>query len=130
MRTLAFLWPTDGKEQLMINNRRDLICPAIDGISNELLSLGVQVIYVNLAAEEYNFPEEELKVPAFILGLPLYRWKNIKNKKFDLIWHAIKDPTPSKVKKHIKNIMKQLDPFIPILNPVSQIKKHTKKKYI
>ncbi len=130
MRILVLLWPTDGKEQLIINKRRDLICPAIDGISKEILSLGTQVVYVNVAAEKYNFPEKELKVPAFISGLPLYKWENIKNKQFDLIWHAIKDPTPVMAIKYVERIMQQLDPNIPVLNPISKIKDHTKRNYI
>ena len=130
MRILALTWPTDNKNQLMINRRRDLICPAIDGITNELLSEGHSVLYVNIAAEVFSYDEKELKLLSFISGLPFYRWSNIKNKKFDIIWHAIKDPTPPEAIKPVKKIMKELDSSIPVLNSISYISTHTKRKYI
>lgn len=130
MRILALLWPTNGKEELMINRRGDLVCPAIDGLTNEILSLGEQVVYVNVAAEKYNFPEEQLKTIGFVSGLPLHKWDDIKNKNFDLIWHAIKDPTPPQSIPYINKIMSELNPSIPVLNPVSKLKGHTKKRYI
>jgi len=131
MRILALAWPTtsDGKT-LMINKRKDLICPAIDGIIDELLRLGHSVIYVNVARELYNYNEQDLKCPSFISGLPFFRWSDIKNKKFDIIWHAIQDPTPALAIECVDKIMKEMDPSIPILNPVCHIKTHTKKKYL
>ncbi len=130
MRILALAWPTDNMNQLMINGRRDLICPAIDGISNELLNEGHSVTYVNIAAEVIPYDKKDLKLPAFISGLPFYRWSQIKNKNFDIIWHAIKDPTPPEAIKPVNKIMKELDPSIPVLNSVAYISNHTKIKYI
>lgn len=131
MRILALTWPTTNNGQnLMINKRRDLLCPAIDGISDELLKLGHSVICVNAAREVYDYDEADLNCPGFISGLPFFQWKDIKNKNFDIIWHAIQDPTPEQAIEPINKIMKELDTDIPVLNPVSHIKTHTKRKYL
>ncbi len=131
MRILALTWTTfDDEETMMINARGDLVCPAIDGLTNELLKLGHTVIYVNVFAEHKSVPEKDLKCPAMISGLPYYLWSQIKNKDFDVIWHCIKDPTPEAAVPYIEKIMAELDPSIPVLNRVEQLKDHNKRKYI
>ncbi len=131
MRILVLTWPTtnDGKT-LMLNKRKDLICPAIDGINDELLKIGHSVICVNVARQIYKYDKQDLQCPGFISGLPFYKWKEIKNKKFDIIWHAVQDPTPKSAIEPINQIMKELDNNIPVLNPISHIQTHTKRKYL
>ena len=131
MRILALTWPTTSNgKTLMLNKRKDLLCPAVDGIFDELLRIGHSVICVNVAMEIYNYNEQELQCPGFISGLPFFKWKDIKNKKFDIIYHAIQDPSPKEAVEPINNIMKELDNDIPVLNPVSHLKTHTKRKYL
>jgi len=131
MKILALTWTTfDSEKELMINARGDLICPAVDGLTNELLSLGHQVVYVNLAAEHIECTEKQLACPTHISGLPYYLWKDIKKKNFDLIWHAIKDPTPPAALPYVEKVMKELDPKIPVLNNVNKLKDHNKRNYV
>jgi hypothetical protein len=131
MRILALTWTTfDDEKRLMINSRGDLICPAIDGLTNELLNLGHQIVYVNLFAEHQKCTEKELACPAHISGLPMHLWKDIKNKNFNIVWHAIKDPTPAQAIPYVERIMSELDPTIPILNDARKLADHTKRKYI
>ncbi len=131
MRILALTWTTrDNETELMINARRDLLCPAIDGFTNELLNLGHQVVYVNVFAEHVKLSEQDLRCPGMISGLPFYLWSEIKNKKFDVIWHAIKDPTPQLAIPYVEKIMQELDPNIPVLNNIKDLQNHTKRKYI
>ncbi len=129
MRVLALMWPTDAREELMINRRRDLIVPAIDGITNELLNLGHTVVYVNVAAEEYTYASTDLSLLSYISGLQFKLWADIRNRQFDVVWHAIKDPTPPAAIPHVERIMADL-PEVPVLNPVSQLRSHTKRKYL
>jgi hypothetical protein len=130
MRILALTWTTEDHELPMINARGDLWCPAIDGITNELLKLGHQVVYVNLLPMKYELTAEQLKCKAFISGLPYHTWDEIKNKNFDLIWHSIKDPTPPQAIEFVEKVMAELDPKIPILNHINKLKDHNKRKYI
>jgi len=124
MRILAITWHTfDCEERLMINSRGDLVCPAIDGITNELLKLGHQVVYLNA------FPKHT-DCLAMISGLKYYEWEDIKNRDFDIIWHCVKDPTPKKALPYFEKIMKDIDPKIPVWNDVKHLKDHTKRKYI
>ena len=45
LRILALTWPTfDCDKKMMINARGDLVCPAIDGLTNELIKLGAKVV--------------------------------------------------------------------------------------
>lgn len=131
MRILALTWPTfDDEERMMINARGDLVCPAIDGLTNEFLNLGHTVVYVNLFAEHRTLSEKDLACPAMLSGLPFYLWKDIKNKDFDIVWHACKDPTPEVALPYYERVMKELDPNIPVLNNVEKLKDHNKRKYI
>jgi len=130
MRILALTWPTNGKGELMINARRDLLCPAIDGIVDELLQRGHSVICVNLAAEVRDYHAEELSVPGFVSGVPFFRWSEVKNREFDLVWHAIKDPTPAAAVEVVERAMRQLNPDVRVLNPVSKLKDHVKRNYL
>lgn len=132
LKILALTWTTfDNETELMINARRDLICPAVDGLTNELLNLGHTVIYVNVFAEyKKDIPKKDLDCPAMISGLKYYLWQDIKTRDFDLIWHCVKDPTPPQALPYFKKIMEELDPKIPVLNDVEKLKDHTKRKYI
>jgi len=130
MRILALTWPTEDKEGLMLNRRRDLLCPAIDGITDELLKLGHSVVYVNLAADCCEYEPADLGRPAWISGLPFYRWHDIRNKNFDLVWHAIKDPTPSQALPYVERVMQELDSRIPVFNSATHLQDHTKRKYL
>lgn len=131
LRILALTWPTfDDEKRMMINARGDLVCPAIDGLTNELINLGHTVIYVNVFAEYIMPSEHDLKCLAMISGLPFHLWKDIKNKDFDLIWHACKDPTPEMALPYFKKIMDELNQKIPVLNNVEKLKDHTKRKYV
>lgn len=131
MRILALTWPTtsDGKT-LMLNRRRDLICPAVDGIFDELLRIGHSVICINVALEAFEFDTQDTRCPGFISGLPYFKWADVKNKSFDLIWHAIQDPTPVQAIHPVNAIMRELDVEIPVLNPIDHIRTHTKRKYL
>jgi hypothetical protein len=124
MRILALAWTTfDNEKELMINERSDLICPAIDGISDCLLKRGHQVVYVNI------FPADT-KCLAHISGLPYHKWEDIKNRQFDVVWHAIKDPTPPLAVEAVRKIMAELPKDIPVWNNVELLKDHTKDKYV
>lgn len=130
MRILALTWPTfDNEKDLMINQRGDLLCPAIDGLTNELLKLGHQVVYVNLMAEERELSEKEWACLGFISGLPFHKWDDIRNRDFDIVWSAIKDPTPPQCLPHYVRIIEQLS-GIPIINDARKLADHTKTKYI
>lgn len=124
LRILALTWTTfDDEENLMINDRSDLICPAIDGITNIFLQRGHQVVYVNLFKKHTH-------CLSHISGLPYHRWEEVKNRNFDIIWHAIKDPTPLGAIPEVEKIMKELPENIPIWNDVKKLKDHTKRHYI
>ncbi len=122
MRILALMWPTNGREDLMINRRGDMVCPAIDGITDALMELGHTVVYVNLHPDDTD-------LISHISGLKFHRWKNIANRQFDLVWHAIKDPTPEVAIPHVERMMEELQ-GIPVLNPVSSLRHHTKSRYL
>ena len=131
MKILALTWTTfDCEKKMMINARGDLVCPAIDGLTNEFLKLGHQVVYVNVFAEHIMPSEKDLNCLGMISGLPFHLWKDIKNKNFDIIWHAVKDPTPPAALPYFAKIMEELDSNIPVLNHVESLKDHTKRKYI
>jgi hypothetical protein len=124
LRILALTWTTfDDEQELMINSRSDLICPAIDGITNIFLQRGHQVVYVNLFYKHTH-------CLSHISGLPYHRWEDIKNRKFDIVWHAIKDPTPPNAVIEVRKIMSQLPKDIPIWNNVEHLQTHTKRKYV
>jgi hypothetical protein len=131
LRILALTWTTfDNETELMINQRGDLICPAADGLTNELLNLGHQVVYVNVAAEHLKCTEKQLSAKAMISGLPYMLWKDVKSRDWDIIWHCIKDPTPTIAIPYIEKIMAELDPKIPVWNNIKFMKDHLKRKYI
>jgi len=131
LRILALTWPTfDCDKKMMINARGDLVCPAIDGLTNELIKLGHQIVYVNVFAEHIMPSEKDLSCLGMISGLKFHLWKDIKNKDFDIIWHAVKDPTPPAALFHFEKIMKELNPNIPVLNNIESLQDHTKRKYI
>lgn len=129
MRILSLMWPTNGREELMINSRRDMLCPATDGLVDELLNLGHQVVCINIAAEEYDFTVADLACPTMLAGLPCLRWKDVKRKDFDVVWHNIKDPTPPKAIEHVNRITAEFE-GVPIWNDVNHLRTHTKQKYI
>lgn len=131
MKVLCLTFPTfDDEKTLMINARRDLLCPAIDGIVSELLKLGHQVVCVNLATLVHNYSEQELNCPGFISGMKYVGWNEVTNKDFDLIWHAVKDPTPEIVLDKIRVVMQGLSRDIPVINNVESLKDHDKRKYL
>ena len=114
----------------MINARRDLLCPAIDGIVDELLKRGHSVICVNLAAEVAEYSASELALPGFVSGVPYFRWSDVRNRNFDLVWHAIKDPTPGAAVRVVSRVMKDLHPDVRVLNPVAKLRNHVKQNYL
>jgi hypothetical protein len=134
MRIAALVWPTfDNETELMINQRGDLLCPAIDGLTNELLKLGHQVLYVNLFQEHRGLTDREKNCIGMISGLSFHKWEYIRNRKFDLIWCAIKDPTPKQCLPYVEKVLAELqaeNPNTPILNDARKLADHTKNKYI
>jgi len=117
----------------MINQRGDLLCPAIDGLTNELLKLGHQVLYINLFSEYRELTDKEKNCIGMISGLSFHKWEYVRNRKFDLIWCAIKDPTPKQCLPYLEKVLAEVvaeNPNTPILNDARKLADHTKNKYV
>ena len=63
MRVFALTRPTADNDELMINRRGDLLCPAVDEILVQLVALGNSVVCVNVAAECRDYCAEQLALP-------------------------------------------------------------------
>lgn len=131
MRILALTWPTrGGNDELMINTRRDLICPAIDGLAKALLARGHQVVYVNLAEEVIDYEARDLALPTFVSGLKMHKLSDLTRWDFDLCWHAIMDPTPTRALDLVSEAMTRLPDDIPVMNDARRLCNHRKDTYL
>ena len=130
MRILVLTWPTNQRDELMTNARGDLLCPAIDGLVDQLVTQGHTLVCVNVAADCFDFDPNELALPAWASGMQYVRWSQVQKRDFDLVWHGVKVPTPPPAVDAIGKIMQDLPPEIRVLNPVQRMKDFTKRTYL
>jgi hypothetical protein len=123
MRILAIVAPYAGTPQAIhLNARGDIVMIAPDRIVDYLLERGHQVVYCLVTGEE-------CPRLACCSGLPLYTESDIKNWEFDLIWHCVKDPTPSQFVPEIRRITARVPRSVPIINNTEFVQHWTKPYY-
>lgn len=126
MRVLVLVWPADNQGRLAFDRSQGTVLLAIDRIVQELVRLGHSVTYVNAAVSG----EQVRQLVAKGSRLPLLPWSTVTERRFDGIWHAIRDPTPRAAFDAVANIMRDLSAEIPVWNSVTYLQKHSKAKYL
>lgn len=121
MRILVLTWPTNAAERLMTNARRDLLCPAADGIVAALLDDQHELVAVNAAADWLEADQAWLELPCWNSGVRLVRWSAVRNRRFDLVWHCVKVPPPAAAVEAVQQITREVVPPTRVLNPIDRM---------
>jgi uncharacterized protein YkvS len=121
MRILNLVWPYQGTN-LHTNHSGMYVMLAPDQISSCLAKLGHQVVYCNVA-------DDKIRQVTHCSNLPIYNACDISNWSFDLVWHCIKDPTPSNITGNVIELTNRVTGCRRVLNNISVLKDWTKPMY-